>query len=298
MRSARLFASLFLTTAFGCGDAGDGSRESVAGGNGGVGAGGASGDAGTAGSDGFGLGSSTVSGRVVNPEGEAVTALSVTLCGKVCTIVKTDDDGRFRFEKIGAGVKVIEAATVPAEGDFTLAVRSWTRFFDFVSVGDDEDIAIEKPMVLHRVEGAVGPLSGTEELQLTPALHVSLDANRIVDEGPLPAGADGVWLGAVEIPVEDWPQSGLGDWKVLAVWGLAIWDLAAPDVFTVRATLPTPVAADAEVAFLVADYAYGFTEGEFFEEAAELSEDGLSISTPVSGGLDRATRWLAVTRSP
>lgn len=243
-------------------------------------------------------GTSAVRGRVVDPEGESVAVLSVTLCGDVCLISKTDELGDFAFEGVGAGVKVIEAATVPRGDDFTTAVRSWTRFFDFVLVGEDESITIEEPFVLRRVADAIGPLSGQQDLQLTSELAVSFDTDKITDFGPLPAGADSVWLGATTIPEEDWPRAGLRGWTVLAVWGLAIWDLQAPDVFSVSATLPTPLDPDAQVAFLVADYAYGFEEGHFYEEAAELSEDGTILRTPARGGLDRATRWLAVTRAP
>ncbi len=281
----RLIPAL-LATALGCGDGGGSSLGAPVD----EGAGGAEGE--------VPLGTSTVSGHVLNAEGESVAALSVTLCGVVCNIVKTDDDGQFAFDGVGAGVKVIEAATVPRGDDFTLAVRSWTRFFDFVSVGDDEEVTIDTPLVLHRVANAVGPLTGAQDLQLAPELTVRFDADEILDDGALPAGADSVWLGAVEIPKKDWPQAGLNGWTVVAAWGLAIWDLEAPDAFSVNATLPTPLDPDAEVAFLVADYEYGFTEGHFYEEAAELSEDGAILRTPAGAGLDRATRWLAVTRSP
>jgi hypothetical protein len=57
-----------------------------------------------------------------------------------------------------------------------------------------------------------------------------------------------------------------------------------------------PLPAESEVAFLVADYTYGFQNGVFFEEEAELSSDGTSIATPATGGLDRSTMWLAVVR--
>ncbi len=250
------------------------------------------------GDDGNTLGSSTVRGRVSDADGVGVAALTVTLCGEVCLIASTDPDGYFEFEGVDAGMKVIEPAVVPAGEDFTLAVRSWTRFFDFIAVGDAEDVVVERPYVLHRVEDAVGPLTGAQSLDLSPNLSVSFNADTILEDGPLPAGADGVWLGATPIAEEDWPTQGLEGWTVLVVWGLAIWDLEAPDVFSVQARLPVPLDPGADVAFLVADYTYGFTEGHYLEEAAELAEDGATISTPTDGGLDRSTRWLAVTRTP
>jgi len=62
----------------------------------------------------------------------------------------------------------------------------------------------------------------------------------------------------------------------------------------VSVELDEALAADAEVAFLVADYTHGFMNGEFFEEAATLSEDGRTVST--LDGIDRTTMWMAVTR--
>jgi hypothetical protein len=285
-----LFLAL-LATAPGCGQEGESAGDAgVSGAPEGGGAGGGSGLP--------VVGSSTVTGLVVDSDDEPVAALSVTLCGTVCRIEKTDEQGRFAFDGIASGVKVIEAATVPPGDDFTLAVRSWTRFFDFVTVGDNEDISIERPFRLHRVANAVGPLTGVQNLPLTAELGVAFDADAISEEGPLPAGADSVWLGAVDIPKDDWPRDGLRGWTVLAVWGLAIWDLETVNGYAVTATLPTALSAGSEVAFLVADYEFGFTEGHFYEEAAELSEDGAVLRTPPGAGLDRATRWLAVTRSP
>ena len=107
-----------------------------------------------------------------------------------------------------------------------------------------------------------------------------------------------MWLGAVAIPEAQWPAHGLDGWTPLAVWGLAIWDLEASDGFSVQATLPEPLDPEAQVAFLVADYNYGFAEGRFFEETAELSSDGMTLSTPIGAGLDRTTRWIAATRTP
>lgn len=257
----------------------------------------ADGDAGDGDTTGMPSGA-TVEGWAVYPGGEPVPDLSVSLCGDVCIIDKTDADGHFFFEGISAGVKVIEPAVVPPGDDFALAVRTWTRFFDFVDVEADAEIVIEEPFVLRQVDDALGPLSGPQTLALLPELSVSFDADAIVEHGPLPAGADSVWMGAIAIPEQDWPTLGLQDWTIVGAWGLVIWDIEAPDAFAVTATLPTALDPAAEVAWLVADYDYGFAEGLFWEESAVLSPDGTTLSTPSDGGLDRATRWFAVTRNP
>lgn len=236
-----------------------------------------------------------VAGRVVTAEGDGVPELPVSLCGVVCLVADTDPAGNYLFEQVPAGPKVIEPAVVPVGDDFAVSVRSWTRFFDFVQVADGDDITLD-PITLHRVDGAVGPLSGAQDLQLLPDLRVAFDVGVILDEGPLPAGADDVWLGALAIPQIDWPTDGLDGWTVHAAWGLAIWDLEAEDEFAVTATLPAPLPSGTEVALLVADYNYGFVNGLFFVEEAELSSDGVTLTTPTEAGLDRTTMWLAASR--
>jgi len=240
----------------------------------------------------------TVSGHVIDEAGNPVAELLVSLCGEVCLIEPTGADGRFLFEGVAAGVKVLEPTLVPAGDDLEQAVRSWTRFFDLVEVGEGEALELPTPFVLRRVAGAQGPLVGSSSFDLLPELRVTVDADAVLEHGPLPVGAEDIWLGAVAIPQDAWPQGGLQDWTVKAAWGLAIWDLEAEDAFEVIATLPEPIDTGAEVAFLVADYTFGFSEGRFFEEAAQLDAEGSTMRTAPGGGLDRATMWLAVSRNP
>ncbi|MCA9696501.1 MAG: hypothetical protein KC431_03165 [Myxococcales bacterium] len=236
-------------------------------------------------------------GWVDDIDGVPIPDLPIALCGQVCQIATTDAEGRFEVLEVAPGAKVLEPALVPV-GDEGLAqaVISWTRFFDIVTLGEDEALVLPEPFVMQRVEGAVGPLTGLQQLEPAPGLLVGFDADAILAAGPLPAGAEGVWLGATEVPPPLWPSGGLGDWQILAAWRFAIWDLEDEDGFAVAATLPQALEPGAEVAFLVADYTYGFLEGTFHEEAAVLSPDGTTLSTPIDGGLDRSTMWLAVTR--
>lgn len=238
----------------------------------------------------------SVVGFVVDELGVPIADLPITLCGAVCQIATTDAEGRFEVLSVDPGVKVLEPALVPVGDDLAAAVKSWTRFFEFVEVGEDQAIVLEPPFVMLRVDNTVGPLSGPQSLEPLPELRVSFDADAITEAGALPVGIDEPWLGARAIPVELWPQNGLEGWTIVAAFGLAVWNLEAPDAFAVEVMLPEALPLDAEVAFLVADYEYGFSNGKFFEEAAQLSGDGLRLSTPPEGGLDRATMWLAVTR--
>lgn len=240
--------------------------------------------------------SASVVGFVTDELGAPISALPITLCGEICQVGMTDAAGRFEVLNVNAGIKVLEPALVPIGDDLEAAVKSWTRFFDFVEVIEGEQIVIDEPFVMLRVDNTVGPLTGPQTLTPLPELSVNFNADAIAEAGALPVGVDAVWLGARAVPVELWPSGGLEGWTIVAAWSLAVWNLEAPNAFAVQASLPDALPAAAEVAFLVADYNYGFANGKFFEEPAQLSPDGLTLSTPVGDGLDRATLWLAVTR--
>ena len=242
-------------------------------------------------------GTATVIGRVIDELGEPIAKLSVSLCGEVCLIEATAEDGTFEFVGVRQGTKVIEPTLVPSGDDLSLAVRSWSRFFDFVDVADGAIVEIDRDFILRRLPDVTGPLLGDQELSLIPGLQVRFDADEVLADGPLPVGAEEIWLGAVAIPQADWPRGGLSEWTIQAAWTLAIWDLEAEDAFHVTATLPTALNEGTEVAFLVADYTYGFTNGRFFEEAAELDAQRITLRTAGEAGLDRTTLWLAVSRS-
>lgn len=245
-------------------------------------------------------GDSTVTGSVVDQDGAPLAGLTIALCRQVCLLDATDAAGVFFFDEVLPGAQVLESFGAPGTAP-ALDVRQWTRFFDFVDVGEAEDIVLESPQVVYRVDQAAGPLTGPQDLDLGGGLRVEFDADRFGIEGnPLPSPAEAVHVGATVIPEADWPVGGLGDWTVLGAWGLAIWDLHDEDGFAVQASpaLAEPLDPATEVAFLIADYTYGFLNGAFFEEAAELSADGFTWITPSSAGLDRTTLWLAVARPP
>jgi len=288
-----------LLGASACG--GDGA---TSGSNGGGGSGASStGGSGSGGSDGGGGGSTvpeyhgSVSGQVVDEDGNPLATLGVSLCFTVCRIVDTDAAGMFSFEDVDPGTQVIENIGLPTD-DSVSAALVYTKFFDFVTVGVDETIVIDRPFVVRKVD-TDGPYTGPQQLSLQAGLEVGFDADVFgTPDNPLPSPAMELYFGATEIPQQDWPVHGHDGWTILRAWGFAVWDLHHENEFAVAAALGDagPLPADSEVAFLVADYTYGFVNGIFFEEEAVLSADGTSLSTPANGGLDRSTMLLAVVR--
>ena len=237
----------------------------------------------------------SVAGTVVDEDAAPVEGLGVSLCFTVCRVVETDASGAFLFEGIEPATQVIENIGLPTSDPISAALV-YTKFFDFVTVGVDEAVTIARPFVVRRVETS-GPLSGPQTMTLDGGLQVEFDASLFgTDTNPLPSPAMELYLGAKEIPEADWPANGHAGWRIVRAWGLAVWDLHHDDAFAVAAPLGETLPAGSEVAFLVADYTYGFKNGVFFEDSAVLSADGTSLLTPPTVGLDRATMWLAVVR--
>jgi hypothetical protein len=266
---------------------------------GGTGVGGAGGVGGASG----GLGGAapsyqgTVEGVAVDVAGDPIEGLGVSLCFTVCRITETDAGGTFRFDGVDPAVQVIENIGLPGD-DPRAAALGYSKFFDFVDVGLDEQIVIDRPFVVPSVV-TEGPLSGPQAFSLAGGLEVAFDADRFgTEDNPLPTPAMALHFGAAEIPEVNWPTRGYDGWRILRAWAFAVWDLHAEDAFTVTAPLGDagPLPADSDVAFLVADYTYGFVNGTFFEEAAEVTPDGTALVTPAGAGIDRATLLLAVVR--
>ena len=172
------------------------------------------------------------------------------------------------------------------------ARADWSKFFDIVNVTEGEHVVLEAPVVVPRVAGTVLNLTGPQDVELDGGLTISFDADAV--EPPLIF--ETVGLGGVELPADRFPTGGLGDWTVLRGWSLVVWDMVAEDGFAAAAPLLEALPAETEVAFLVADYNHGVATGELVVEDAELSADGLTISTPAGAGLDRTTLVLAAAR--
>ncbi len=241
---------------------------------------------------------SSVRGQAVDEDGGPLASLAVTLCAEICLVSITDESGEFLFEQVRPAQQVLENLGYPGT-DQAASALVHTRFFDVVPVGVDEQIVLDRPYVVYKVVDPKGPLAGAQQLSLSGGLEVSFDADLFgTDDNLLPAPAEAVHFGAVELPKKDWPTGGLGSWTVLRAWGMAVWDLHHEDAFAVVAPLAQagPLPAGTEVGFLTADYTHGFLNGIFFEEAGELTADGTAIRTPVAAGLDRSTLWLAVAR--
>jgi hypothetical protein len=232
-----------------------------------------------------------VEGRLTDPDGQALSGLKVTLCATVCQVTDAASDGSFVFEGAWPGNNVLETTNYPGD-DQVSAVLEWGRAYDLVSIDVDEQIVLDRPLVVHPVT-TVQNLTGPQDLSFAD-LRVVFDADAVIAQG-IPFPAEQIAIGATVIDEANWP-TGIGSWTVHKAWSMAVWDLRLDDGFAVTATLDSAIPADREVAFLVADYTHGFREGTFFEEAATLSSDGLTLSTPTDGGMDRVTVWLAASR--
>lgn len=233
-------------------------------------------------------------GTLVYQDGSPVSGVMMTLCSTYCITDDTDDSGEFWFADATAGIHVLENAVLGGDDAAALGER-YPRVYDFFEIGSGSDVVLEQPMVLREVVDPLAPLLGPQDLFFDGGLRVQFDADLVGAEGnPLPYPAERVSLGAVMRPADEWPIRGLKGWTVLAVWSLAMWDMKLADGFQVSVQLDEALEAEAEVAFLVADYTHGFMTGEFFEETAILSEDGRTVST--LDGIDRTTMWMAVTR--
>jgi hypothetical protein len=247
------------------------------------------------GETGYYLGSSVYSGTLVDEDGAPLPNLRVTLCGGVCLIDTTSLEGEFYFENVLAGRHVLETGEVPGE-DKSSAVESWSRAFDIVEIGEGVVIAREAPFVAMQVSNGI-PLTGElATYELTDNLKVTVSGSEFGVDHPLPLHADRALLGAVELPKEFWPTGGYDGWRIDRAWSLVLWDLESEDSFAVEATLTEELDEQHEVGFLVANYTYGFQHGEFVEEQAVLDANGLTVSTPSAGGLNRATMWLLVVK--
>jgi len=229
----------------------------------------------------------SLTGTVVDPSGAPLAELRMTMCGQFCVFASSDADGVFFFERAPAGAAVLENLFAPGEEE-----ADWSKFFDIVTVPEGEHVVLEVPVVVPQVAGTVLDLTGTQEIELDGGLTIAFDADAV--EPPLVF--ETVGLGGVELPPDRFPTGGLGDWTVLRGWSLVVWDMVAKDGFAATAPLLEALPADTEVAFLVADYNHGVETGELVVEDAELSADGLTISTPTVGGLDRTTLVLAAAR--
>ena len=229
----------------------------------------------------------TLAGTVVDPDGAPLAELRMTMCGQFCVFAASDAQGDFFFERAPAGTAVLENLFAPGEDE-----AGWSKFFDIVTVPEGEDVQLAEPVVVPVVEGAVLDLAGPQAVEIDGGLTIAFDADAV--EPPLVF--ETVGLGGVELAPHQLPTGGLGDWTPLRGWSLVVWDMVAEDGFAATAPLGEALPPDTEVAFLVADYNHGVATGELFVEEAVLAADGLSISTPSGGGLDRTTLVLAAAR--
>lgn len=224
----------------------------------------------------------SVTGRVLDPDGLPAASTMLTFCHETCLNAPTDDDGYFIFADFPAGTYVLENIGVP-DGD----LYGWSRFFEFVTVADGEHLELGD-FVIPQISGSSG-LTGPQAYS-DGALSVSFDADAVT----LPFGlSEGVGFGTAELPQAWWPSGGHDNWEIVKAWAVAPWDQRGDAVFDVSVTLDAPNVGGL-MSFLVADYEEGISTGEFAWYPADVSDDGLTVSTPAGAGLNRATLILLV----
>ncbi len=234
-----------------------------------------------------------VAAKFLKPDGSDVQNLMITLCGSSCYNEATNCEGIVYFPIAMTDTYVIEPLfALDQEFD------RWARSYDFVQYAEGlgELDLTDSPYTVPLVEEIEPIGTGEQERIFASGLEVRFDA----DDVTLPFGPDVGTLGAVELIGDRMPSGGLMGWTPLRGWALAVWDMEIEDPtgFQVVAPLTEAVAAGDEVTWLIAHYDYGIVEGTFEAFPAELAADGMSISTPPTEGIDRATMWIAASRPP
>jgi hypothetical protein len=229
-----------------------------------------------------------VRAHIVKPDGSDVPDLSITLCGDLCLVARTNEVGIVEFANPPVGDRYVLEPLFPIDGEFT----RWSRFYEFVDVEAEGVLDLTAvPFVIPEVADAVDLTDGANTFDFD-GMHVEVDGGTV--RGPLGQEALRAF-GAVEIPQERWPQQGLDGYLPLAAWATVVWDSEVEEGvgYEVSMTVDPPLADGATVAFLVAHYDAGIVSGLFDVHSAEVADGGATIRTPDGAGLPRATLWIA-----
>ena len=229
----------------------------------------------------------SVSGAVQAADGTPQGGIMLTLCGAVCLFTTTENDGSFIYNDVRPLAAVLETSTYPNSDHL-----HYSRYFDFLDVGENEVITIAEPLIIPEITAVNEDLSGAQNLDLDGGLSISFNADLV----ELPPDATNVSVGAVELPQAQWPINGLDGWTIERAWALSTWDLESKDGFDITAPLSAGLPPGTEVAILYADYIDGITTGHFMVVESTLAPDGMSISTPEGQGIERLTLILAASR--
>jgi hypothetical protein len=232
-----------------------------------------------------------VHGVLHDEAGAALSEVLLTLCGHICLYAQSGTDGSFSFTSVPPMTAVLETSSYPNNDP-----RGWSRYFDFLPIGENEVITLATPVVTPQVSNTQVDLTGNQDITFADAggLRIQFDADEVHSA---PEEPDTVGLGAVELPSNRFPTQGLAGHTIHRGWALTIWDqeIEGGTGFAISAPLTSALPQGTDVAILVAKYLEGTQTGQFHVYDAELSGDGMTIHTVAGQGVDRTTMVLAAS---
>ena len=242
----------------------------------------------------------SLSGRVVDLSGAPLANIGVSCCSdQTCLTATTDADGDFLIEGLAANTYVVDNLGYPGS-DAQAAAMSWSKFFDFVTIGVDETVILERDLVLAEAAEPQQVVGGANNFSYQGGLAVSFDGSALSlpflvghftnddDEDNianyLDADANLAFeVSAIELPESAWPVGGLDGDEIKKAWVFAPFETALEEgAFTVTMTFDAAIPAGNSVSLLWADYDLG-THAEHFERAtATVNADGLSVTGEIA----------------
>jgi hypothetical protein len=236
----------------------------------------------------------SVAGRVVDTDGEPLGSIGVSCCSdETCLTSTTAADGTFTITGLRANTYVCDNLGYPGD-DAAVAAMDWSKFFEFVPVGEDEEVTLPQDLMLCQVAERQQVSSGANSLSYAGGIDISFDGSAV--EVPfLVAEIEPLTIGGLEIASEAWPLGGLDNHQVLRAWAFAPFEVGLESgTFSVSITMAEALPAGTEVSFMWADYALGTVAEEFEVSGATLSGDGLSVT----GEVDKVSLLMLVTPTP
>ena len=119
----------------------------------------------------------SLNGRVVDLDGAAMADIGVSCCSEeMCLTATTDADGSFLIEGLSANVYVVDNLGYPGD-DAQAAAAEWSKFFDFVTIGTDEAVTLERDLVLPLAAEPQQVAAGANSLSFAGGLAVSFPSS-------------------------------------------------------------------------------------------------------------------------
>jgi|GEM_PF-1603716 len=245
----------------------------------------------------------SLAGRVVDLAGTPLAGIGVSCCSEhMCLTDTTDTDGSFLIGGLSANTYVVDNLGYPGD-DAQVSAMEWGKFFEFVAIGTDEAVTVERDFVLPQVAEPQQVNSGNNTLSYAGGIEVNFDGSAISlpfivghftddddDDGVanyLDADANSAFkVGAIELPETAWPTGGLHDgadaaYEVKAAWAFAPFETALESgSFSVTMTLSEAPPATTELYLMWADYEDGVERERFQNIAADLNGQTLTAEVP------------------